>query len=229
MAATSLQYVRCLTPCCLLLAASCPRRWRVRLDKHYPVICCCHGLGLTQDLLCQSVFVFSSFSLLFSTSLAIRIAEQSAYVIDHVVPSVGPHMWIVAKRLIGSGCCLGWWVGSGLVWAVWGSGVKLHCPIVTNGDFVASLCESAYNDRAVVWRGEWGGPRHSCVRWKSTCLKGKGLFLAWFLAFFENSTVQFTMQTWHTDRWLTRVWKVDNISLRRMYCWILWTIGFLVI
>jgi len=31
-----------------------------------------------------------------------------------------------------------------------------------------------------VWHGEWGGPRHSCVRWKSTCLKGKGLFLAWF-------------------------------------------------
>jgi len=25
---------------------------------------------------------------------------------------------------------------------------------------------------------------HSCVRWKSTCLKGKGLFLAWFLTFF---------------------------------------------
>ena len=25
---------------------------------------------------------------------------------------------------------------------------------------------------------------HSCVRWKSTCLKGKGLFLAWFLTTF---------------------------------------------
>jgi len=58
-------------------------------------------------------------------------------------------------------------------------GVNLRNPIViTNGDFVASLCESAYNDRAVVWRGEWGGPRHSCVRWKSTCLKGKGLLQA---------------------------------------------------
>ena len=29
-----------------------------------------------------------------------------------------------------------------------------------------------------MWRGEWGGPRHSCVTWKSTSLKGKGLFLA---------------------------------------------------
>ena len=35
-----------------------------------------------------------------------------------------------------------------------------------------------------MWCGEWGGLRHSCVRWGSTCLKGKGLFLAWFVAFF---------------------------------------------
>ena len=44
-------------------------------------------------------------------------------------------------------------------------GVNLRRPIVTNGEFVASLCGSTYSDRAVVWRGEWGGPRHSCVRW----------------------------------------------------------------
>ena len=59
--------------------------------------------------------------------------------------------------------------------------MNLRHPIVTIRDFVASLCESAYNDRAVVWRGEWGGPRHLCVRWKSMCLKGNGLFLVWFL------------------------------------------------
>jgi len=64
------------------------------------------------------------------------------------------------------------------------SGGEFAGPIVTNGDFVASLCGTAYSDQAVIWRGEWGGPRHSCVRWKSTCLKGKGLFLAWLLAFF---------------------------------------------
>ena len=31
------------------------------------------------------------------------------------MPSVGPHMWIVAKRVIGSGCRLGGeWVGLGM-------------------------------------------------------------------------------------------------------------------
>ena len=65
-----------------------------------------------------------------------------------------------------------------------------HC---NQWDSVASLCGSVYSDRAVVWHGEWGGPRHSCVRWKSTCLKGKGLFLAWFLAFFRICAAFFSM------------------------------------
>jgi len=33
-------------------------------------------------------------------------------------------------------------------------GVNLRRPIVTNGNFVASLCGIAYSNRAVVWRGE---------------------------------------------------------------------------
>jgi len=33
-------------------------------------------------------------------------------------------------------------------------GMNLRRPIVTNGDFVASLCVSAYSNRAVVWHGE---------------------------------------------------------------------------
>jgi len=74
--------------------------------------------------------------------------------------------------------------------AVWG--LKLRRPIITNGDFVASLCGSAYSDRAVVWWSEWGGPRHSCVRWESTCLKGfpfpvSGIVFGVFLKF--NRTV----------------------------------------
>jgi len=85
--------------------------------------------------------------------------------------------------------------GEGAVW-----GVNLRHPIVTKGEFVASLCGSAYSDRAVVWRGEWGGHRHSCFRWKSTCLKGWGLFLAWFLALIGIFVQYFTMATYgYTD------------------------------
>jgi len=79
-------------------------------------------------------------------------------------------------------------------------GVNLQRPIVTNRDFVASLCGSAYSDRAFVWHGEWDGPRDSCVRWKSTCLKWKGLFLAWCLSFFGIFVQYFTLATYgYTD------------------------------
>jgi len=88
--------------------------------------------------------------------------------------------------------------GAGLGMGVLDFDGEFANPIITNGDFVASLCGSAYSDRAVVWCGEWGGPRHSCVRLKSTCLKGKGLFLAG-LAFFWHFALLFTMGKERTD------------------------------
>jgi len=49
--------------------------------------------------------------------LARRFIERSAIGIEHSFhPSVSPHMWAVATRLIRSGCRIGWWVGSGSVW-----------------------------------------------------------------------------------------------------------------
>jgi len=56
-------------------------------------------------------------------------------------------------------------------------GVNLGRPIVTDRDFVAWLCGSAWTDRAVFWGDEWGWPRHWCIRWGSTCCKGEGGFV----------------------------------------------------
>jgi len=65
------------------------------------------------------------------------------------------------------------------------------------GEFAASHCNQWGLCCVVGWkcvkRGEWCKPRHSCVRWKSTCLKGKGPFLAWFLAFFGICAVLLSM------------------------------------
>jgi len=89
--------------------------------------------------------------------------------------------WIGMPFAVVSGVGLGSSVldfGGDRRWGRGSLGVNLRRPIVTNGNYVASLCGIAYSDRAVVWQGEWGVPRRSCVRWKSTCLKGNGLFLA---------------------------------------------------
>jgi len=107
-------------------------------------------------------------SILFiSASLALRIAEQSAYVIE-----MSSHVCLSAHRYCGK------------------------------------TTDSIRMPFAVV-NGVGLGMGHSCVRWKSTCLKGKGLFLAWFSAICENSAPLISMATWRTDhgtdRFSTRV------------------------
>ena len=147
-------------------------------------------------------------------------------------------MCIVAKRLMGSGCRLGWWVGRAGYGCIrfwwWSSKGKGQF----RGEFAASHCNQwglccvvvwkCVERSSYVWRGELGGPRHSCVRWKSTCFNGKGLFLAWFSAFCEISAPLISVATWRTDRFSTRVWKVDNISLGGIYHRILCKSGFLM-
>jgi len=49
--------------------------------------------------------------------------------------------------------------------------VNVRHPVVTNREFVAYLCESALTDRASDLGGEWGRPRHWCIRWGSICHK----------------------------------------------------------
>ena len=53
-------------------------------------------------------------------------------------------------------------------------GAHLARAIVTNGDFMASLCGSASTVGAAVCGGACGGPRHCCIRWGSTYSNDKG-------------------------------------------------------
>jgi len=52
--------------------------------------------------------------------------------------------------------------------------VNLRHPIVTNGDFVVSLCGSAYSDRAVVWHDEWVGPGIHVLDGSPYASRGRG-------------------------------------------------------
>ena len=42
-------------------------------------------------------------------------------------------------------------------------GAHLGRAIVTNGDFTASVCDSASNVGAAVWGDACGGPKHCCI------------------------------------------------------------------
>ena len=56
-------------------------------------------------------------------------------------------------------------------------GAHLGLAIVINGDFMASMYDSASTVRAAVYGGACGGPRHCCIRLGSTSCKGKGRLL----------------------------------------------------
>ena len=55
-------------------------------------------------------------------------------------------------------------------------GANFERAIVTNGDFMAYVCDNASTVGAAVWGSAWGGPRHCCIRWRSTSCKGTGTF-----------------------------------------------------
>jgi len=64
-------------------------------------------------------------------------------------------------------------------------GANLGRAIVTNGDFTASVCDSASTVGAVVWGGACGGPRHCCIRWGPRRAKGRGC-VGVFVPYFHN-------------------------------------------
>ena len=62
-------------------------------------------------------------------------------------------------------------------------GVILGCAIVTSGDFMVSVCDSALTIRAAVWGGTCGGPRHCCIRWGPPHARGREISGIFVLAF----------------------------------------------
>ena len=64
-------------------------------------------------------------------------------------------------------------------------GANLGRAVVTNGDFTASVCDSASTVGAAVWGGACGGPRHCCIRWGPRRAKGRG-GLGVFVPHFHN-------------------------------------------
>jgi len=76
-------------------------------------------------------------------------------------------------------------------------GVNLRRPIVTNGDFVASLCGSAYNDRAFVWRLSGVGPGIHVLDGSAHASRGRGCFWRgfWHCSAFSSNTLQWRHST----------------------------------
>jgi len=62
-------------------------------------------------------------------------------------------------------------------------GVNLRRPIITNGDFVASLCGIAYSDRTVIWLVSGVGPGIHVLDESPRASRGRGCFWRGFRHF----------------------------------------------
>ena len=65
--------------------------------------------------------------------------------------------------------------------------MNLRRPIVTNGDFVASFCESAYSNRAVIWRGDGVHPGIHVLDASAHASRGRGCFWRRFWHFSSSA------------------------------------------
>ena len=88
--------------------------------------------------------------------------------------------------------------------------------IVTNGDFTASVCDSASTVGAAVWGGACGEPRHCCSTWGVHVVQGEGYVLRVFVLHFHNMKCH-----WIADGEMFPICmrKLDNISVRQTYRW----------
>ena len=86
-------------------------------------------------------------------------------------------------------------------------GVHLGRAIVTNGDFTASVCDSALTVGAAVSGGAFAGPKHCCIRWGAPRARGRGGFGGLVLHFHNGKC------HWIADGEMfpIRMRKLDNI------------------
>jgi len=78
------------------------------------------------------------------------------------------------------------------------------------------------NQSSCPWGGEWGLTRDWCIRWGSTCSKGRGKLWRFSTSIGLNGIFL-------TEIYSIHVRKVENISVRTIYCWNQHFIGFLLI
>ena len=104
-------------------------------------------------------------------------------------------------------------------------GAHLGHVIVTNGDFTASVCDSASTVGAAVWSGACGGLRHCCISWGSMSCNGNGKFWG-FYSHFHNWKCHWVADG---EMFPIRMRKRDNVSVRQTYRWKARFVGFLAI
>jgi len=116
--------------------------------------------------------------IIISTSLSI---EWSAYVMEHSsFPCVRLHMWAVTTWLIGSGCRLGWLVGSGSVWPCGDCGRGIDNNSIQCTSFYLQCFNTVgwvsgrasgllkLSDGVLVWLSVWSVMQMICI-WSSWC------------------------------------------------------------
>jgi len=90
---------------------------------------------------------------------------------------------------------------------------NLRHAIVTNGDFMAYVCDTASTIGAAVWGGACGGPRHCRIRWGSTSCKGKGTFWGFLFPIFTMGNAIGSPRV----TFPIHMRKLDNASVRQTY------------
>ena len=84
---------------------------------------------------------------------------------------------------------------------------------------------SASTVGAAVWGGASGGPRHCCITWGPHHTRGRGV-LGVFVPHFHKWKCHWVADG---EMFPIRIRKLHNVSVRQMYRWKAWFVGFLAI